>query len=125
MHGISIGIRSVEAAIQPPVSEWVTTKSRILLPRGPASYMFTLGSRILYAGSTKNLRARISGHRWERGEIGGYRFSGNPSEVRLSYRLTERWIDAIDIEDRLLHNLKPELNRVFFAAYSRRAVWGK
>ena len=71
------------------------------LPKEPGVYAIFQDDRLIYVGSSTNLRGRMSGHR--------VRFSGHKN-ISIRARIVRRAGDWFRREYRLIVRLKPELN---------------
>jgi hypothetical protein len=85
------------------------------LPKIPACYVLYYDGKLVYVGSTSNLRHRITSYRI-RYSYGNSVFIGSDynevSTVTLKYRLTRKYGDWAMIELRLIRKLKPQLNKL-------------
>lgn len=87
---------------------WVPIRSHVYsvlpaYPAYPACYVVYSAGRLIYIGSTANLKARFQAHKQAK---------SFPEGITLKVRFSEKWGDWAMREIRLLHKLRPANQRV-------------
>jgi excinuclease UvrABC nuclease subunit len=93
------------------------------LPALPGVYAITLGRRLLYIGTSRNLRKRLFHHQIELNRIGGLFFDGDVAKVRVRYIPCHDIANRLTMEAFLIHLWKPELNTCFARPRWKKVGW--
>jgi excinuclease UvrABC nuclease subunit len=86
--------------------DWHTQSHTLRLPQRSCVYAIFIDSKLLYVGSTANLRSRFGNHQIRIGRVNYRPFEGNPETAVVAFT----YIDNSDIRNGLERDLIGRLN---------------
>lgn len=86
-----------------PFKRWVSFKRTDFLPECPCCYAIYISGKLVYVGSTTNLKARIRAHNCS----SFWFYSAHSSRIKIKARMPEKYGDWLMSEARLIRRLKP------------------
>lgn len=101
--------RTMGINLGPDWRQWDEFEWHEVPPRVSGVYIFTLGERILYVGSSLDIRERMNGHDLPFGKICNKDFEGDRKAVRVRIRPAP-FPCSRTLEEILIIGLRPEIN---------------